>query len=138
MNPPIKPLMKWDAKRPEITLDEYQKFASRTINNDNVRVDNDRLLEACMGLCGESGECIDILKKATCQGHDFDEGHFIEELGDVLWYVSLAATACGVNLSDVAMGNVRKLYKRYPVGFDSDKSVDRDDEDFDDIFDEFE
>ena len=45
-----------------MTLNEYQKLASRT---SNPNLTNQGLIEnGVMGLCGEAGECIDIVKKA--------------------------------------------------------------------------
>jgi NTP pyrophosphatase (non-canonical NTP hydrolase) len=38
-------------------------------------------------------------------------------LGDVLWYLADIATARGLNLADVAAGNLEKLQHRYPNGF---------------------
>jgi NTP pyrophosphatase (non-canonical NTP hydrolase) len=43
-----------------------------------------------------------------------------DELGDVLWYLSDIASAYGLNLCDVALGNIRKLEARYPDGFTAD------------------
>ena len=50
-----------------------------------------------------------------------------EELGDVLWYVAITATAVGATLDDVMSANVLKLLKRYPNGFEIERSVNRDD-----------
>lgn len=47
-----------------MTLNEYQVLAQRTSNDDA-----DKLLNGCMGMCGEAGECIDIMKKHRMQGH---------------------------------------------------------------------
>ena len=46
-----------------------------------------------MGLCGESGEAIDIVKKWMAQGHELDKEHLVKELGDIAWYLAEAATA---------------------------------------------
>lgn len=102
---------------------EYQKFAQRTSNTKNYR---DKINNGVMGLNGEAGECIDIVKKWTYQGHSLDVDNFIEELGDVLWYIAECATGLGYNLDDIATRNIDKLKKRYPKGFDSEKSMHRD------------
>ncbi len=50
-----------------------------------------RILNGLMGLNGETGECIDILKKHLYQGHAFDSEHMAKkELGDVAWYLPSA------------------------------------------------
>ena len=56
-----------------------------------------------MGLCGESGEAIDIVKKWLMQGHELDKEHLIRELGDAEWYLAEAATALAVPLEAEAI-----------------------------------
>ena len=43
-----------------MTINEYQKHTLRTAGTDNK---HDLLINGAMGLCGESGEVIDLLKK---------------------------------------------------------------------------
>ena len=81
-----------------MTINEYQKLAMRT---SNPEVDRDgMLLNGVMGLCGEAGECIDLVKKNRFQGHELDRDRLIGELGDVAWYLAEAATALGVDLEE--------------------------------------
>ncbi|MDR1663901.1 MAG: nucleoside triphosphate pyrophosphohydrolase family protein [Clostridiales bacterium] len=100
----------------------YQKLAMRTASsatNENL------ILNGVMGLCGEAGECIDIVKKHKFQGHALDRDKLIDEASDCLWYLATLASGLGVSLEDVAKHNVEKLRKRYPDGFDAEKSVNR-------------
>ena len=83
------------------------------------------LRNAVYGLNGESGEVIDLLKKHEFQGHDLDRDKLIDEAGDVAWYLALLASALGVSLEEIMQKNVDKLKKRYPDGFDKDKSINR-------------
>ena len=106
------------------TLDDYQRAAMRTA--DGMDKEYPPLFNGVLGLAGESGECADIVKKHLFQGHELDEAHLAEELGDVLWYVAVSAQAIGKSLSDIAQGNVDKLMRRYPQGFDKARSVNRD------------
>ena len=106
-----------------MTLNEYQKLAMRTINTELDAPET--LLNGCMGICGEAGELIDTLKKHRAQGHTLDVAHMLDELGDVMWYVAEVAHALSTELNDVAKGNVAKLSKRYPVGFDPERSINR-------------
>jgi Predicted pyrophosphatase len=108
-------------------INEYQTKAMRMLNP--ALKDKDILLNSVMGLCGESGEAIDIVKKWLCQGHELDKEHLIKELGDVAWYLAEAATALGVPLEEVLQGNIAKLEKRYPHGFLTEESVHRDPKD---------
>ena len=106
-----------------MTLNEYQDNALRTANRE-LSCD-EMLLDGLMGLCGESGEAIDILKKARFQGHELDQDHLKKELGDVAWYLAVACFGLGYSLEEVCMENIRKLKERYPEGFSADLSVNR-------------
>ena len=105
-----------------MNANRYMRDSLRTADRSNM----DRLkLECALGLCGEAGEVADIIKKATFQGHPLDAEHIAEELGDVAWYLAITASAIGKNLDDIFTANVEKLRKRYPEGFDSERSVHR-------------
>lgn len=84
-----------------------------------------RLINGLMGLNGEAGEAIDILKKHLFQGHELDREHLAKELGDVAWYLAVTADALGYTLEEILEMNVEKLRARYPDGFDPRKSVNR-------------
>lgn len=101
---------------------EYQKKAMRTASELTRGA---LIMNGVMGLCGEAGECIDLVKKSSFQGHDLDEGKLIDELGDVLWYCAILAEGIGTTIDAVMEHNIAKLKKRYPDGFDADKSVHR-------------
>ena len=108
-----------------MTINEYQKLAMTTLNP--ALSERDVLINAVMGLCGESGEAIDIVKKHLAQGHELDREHLIKELGDIAWYLAEAATVLGVDLEDVLAANIDKLRARYPEGFKVHDSVNRND-----------
>lgn len=113
-----------------LTINEYQQLALRTESEvDATKINNPRLLQGLMGLNGEAGECIDILKKHLCQGHWFDKMHLAKELGDVAWYLAISADAIGFTLEDIFKMNVDKLKERYPNGFEVEASTNRKDED---------
>ena len=108
----------------DMTINEYQKLAMVTLNPDLDK--KDVLINGVMGLCGESGEAIDIVKKHLAQGHELDKEKLAKELGDVAWYLAETATAIGYDLEDIFQMNIDKLKKRYPEGFSVEKSVNRD------------
>lgn len=110
-----------------MTINEYQELAMRTLNPDMDPAE--MLLNSAMGLCGESGEAIDLLKKHRMHGHPFDREKFAKELGDIAWYLAEAATAIGMDLESILQMNIQKLKARYPEGFDSEKSIHRSAED---------
>ena len=104
-------------------VNEYQKLAMTTLNPALSK--KDVLINGVMGLCGESGEAIDIVKKHLAQGHPLDREKLIKELGDIAWYLAETATALDVNLEEVLQGNIEKLRRRYPEGFDTAHSLHR-------------
>lgn len=106
-----------------MTVNEYQKLAMTTLNPELSQ--KDVLINSVMGLCGESGEAIDIVKKWLAHGHELDKTHLIKELGDIAWYLAEAATALDVSLEEIFRANIDKLKKRYPEGFTSADSINR-------------
>ena len=106
-----------------MTLNEYQELAMRTAMNTHPY--NSTLEYACLGLSGETGEFCDLTKKMLYHGHTYSRAKLIEELGDILWYVAYAAKALDVDLDEVAAINVAKLRHRYPDGFSSQSSINR-------------
>ena len=87
----------------------------------------DVLINGVMGLCGESGEAIDLVKKHLAQGHELDREKLARELGDVAWYLAETATAIGYPLEEILQMNIDKLRARYPEGFAVERSVNRED-----------
>ena len=109
-----------------MTVNEYQKAAMVTLNP--ALDQKDVLINGVMGLCGESGEVIDIVKKHLAQGHELDVEKIAKELGDVAWYLAETATAIGYDLETICQMNLDKLNRRYPKGFSTDCSVNRTEE----------
>lgn len=114
-------------KVPSITLksmmkvNDYQKKALRTLNPSLSK--SEILINGVMGLCGESGEAIDIVKKHLAQGHKLDRENLAKELGDVAWYLAETAYALDYDLESIFQMNLDKLAKRYPHGFEKEKSI---------------
>lgn len=106
-----------------INMNDYQSEAMRTAAPiDNLEKE---IMVAALGLSGEAGEFAELVKKWVAHGHEFDHDAMIKELGDMLWYISYASSALGYNLSCVARENIEKLRKRYPEGFSSELSINR-------------
>lgn len=104
-------------------VNEYQQLAMTTLNPALNK--KDVLINSVMGLCGEAGEAIDIVKKWLAQGHELDKAHLARELGDVAWYLAEAATALDMPLEDIFRANIEKLKQRYPQGFETQRSLKR-------------
>lgn len=106
-----------------MTINEYQELALRTLNPELSQ--KDVLINGVMGLCGESGEAIDIVKKHLAQGHPLDNEALSKELGDIAWYLAETAYAIGFPLEDILQMNIDKLRACYPEGFSADRSIHR-------------
>ena len=106
-----------------MTVNEYQKLAMTTLNPALSK--KDVLINGVMGLCGESGEAIDLVKKWLAQGHPLDKERLAKELGDIAWYLAEAATALDIPLEDILRANIDKLKARYPEGFSEERSLHR-------------
>ena len=104
-------------------INTYQTLALQSLNKELKK--DDVLINSVMGLCGESGEAIDIVKKWFAQGHPLDKEHLREELGDIAWYLAEAAFALDIDLEEILKANLEKLAKRYPKGFDKEASLKR-------------
>ena len=98
-----------------MTGKEYQQLAKRTIRSDFTL--NDMLWNGGMGLCGEAGEVIEIIKKFTWHGRQLNREDMIKEMGDVLWYLAELCNSIGTDLDEVMEKNIEKLKERYPNGF---------------------
>ena len=104
----------------------YPLLVEKTCRSD---LPFERQLEnAVMGLAGEAGEVTDLVKKAVFQGHPLDINHLIEELGDVLYYLTWIAILLDIDISEIAFENMKKLTDRYPDGFDAERSIHREEE----------
>ncbi len=106
-----------------MTINDYQRLAMKTLNPELDK--KDVLINGVMGLCGESGEAIDIVKKWLAQGHELDKEKLAKELGDIAWYLAETAYALEIPLEDILQANIEKLKKRYPEGFSSERSINR-------------
>lgn len=96
----------------EMSFSEYQALAQRT--EKDLPFFTDRLMHAQLGLSSEAGEFADALKRHTIYGKELDRENLKEELGDLLWYMALAANALGESLGTIAAANIAKLRDRYP------------------------
>ena len=102
-------------------INEYQQLAMTTLNPELEK--RDVLINSVMGLCGEAGEAIDIVKKWMAQGHVLDKEQLVKELGDIAWYLAEAATALDMPLEEILQSNIDKLKQRYPNGFETERSL---------------
>jgi len=99
-----------------MTPENYARFVDVMGIRPRLSYDLDCSL-ASMGIAGEMGEMIDVVKKTVFHQLPLDREKFIEEAGDGLHYFIQMLNANGVTLQEVIDGNVTKLQKRYPNGW---------------------
>lgn len=96
-----------------MNLHSYQDAVMGGLLDKDADFDN-LLITSVLGLCGESGEVADLLKKSRHQGVELDRDEMLDELGDVLWYLSRLLTLHDVTFDELAEMNMRKLAQRWP------------------------
>ena len=70
-----------------------------------------------LGLAGETGELVDLIKKELFHGKAPDRVGVLLEAGDVLWYLIRTLRRYGWTLEEALAANIQKLAKRYPDGY---------------------
>jgi NTP pyrophosphatase (non-canonical NTP hydrolase) len=100
---------------------DYQRAAAQTAGEFS----EDRWEKAAwsMGLAGESGELVDLIKKELFHNVTASRRNVESEAGDVLWYLANLCYIYGIDLQRVAENNLAKLRARYPNGFASGGGV---------------
>ncbi len=100
-----------------VTPAVYQQAAERTIYPDLSIAD--RLGLCGLGLAGETGEVVDLLKKHLYNrnGKPLDTAKIADELGDVLWYMAILLNTLGLTFEECMRTNLIKLEARHPNGF---------------------
>jgi NTP pyrophosphatase (non-canonical NTP hydrolase) len=88
-------------------------------------VDIGGVLNASLGLSGESGEVNDMIKKWIFHEKELDLVHLEKEIGDVCWYIAMMCEAFGFDLGEIMRINIDKLIARYPEGFDPERANNR-------------
>jgi NTP pyrophosphatase (non-canonical NTP hydrolase) len=102
-------------------LHEYQRNAGRTADPSQPTIE--RLTTGALGIAGEGGEVVELVKKHRYHGKPLDRAALCAELGDLLWYVAEMASAAGLDLEGIAGENIAKLRARYPDGFEEGGGV---------------
>lgn len=87
---------------------------------------NPRILHAAIGLCTESGELIDAIKKSTFYGRELDVVNVKEEAGDILWYLAILFDELGTDFETEMQRVISKLEARFPEKFTEEAAYNRD------------
>ena len=118
-----------------VRLDEYQAWTETKWNGHGFNCTAfdqntaEQLCNALIGDYGEGGELADILKKLLFHGASLDgetAAKLAKELGDRIFYWARLADLLGFDGEAILRMNMRKLNARYPNGFDTERSNNRD------------
>jgi len=94
----------------------FKEYQDRAIQTAIYPKKGNNLSYPTLGLCGESGEVAEKVKKLLRDKNGkLDQNtkkEIVKELGDVLWYLSAICSELKINLEDVAKINIAKLNKR--------------------------
>jgi NTP pyrophosphatase (non-canonical NTP hydrolase) len=90
-----------------LKIGQYQELAVATLGPDS------NPLALALGVGGEAGEVMEIIKKGNRPGKTVDFIHLHEEIGDVMWYLAVLAHYYGLDFEEIAEANINKLEKRY-------------------------
>ena len=101
----------------------YPLLVEKTRRSD-LSVD-EQMINASLGLAGEVGEVVDIVKKHMYQGHELEIEELLDELGDVMYYLCWLCMLFQIDFSEICFNNMNKLTKRYPNGFEEERSINR-------------
>lgn len=98
----------------------YHQFNADLPGWDRTEIkDIGGIINACLGLSGEVGETVDMIKKWIFHESKLDETHLKKEIGDVMWYIACLCYSFGYDLDVIMQMNIDKHLRRYPNGFNT-------------------
>lgn len=114
------------AKKKEIMTPDHYQFLSRRTQNPNL-CEGSKRRHALYGLASEVGEIHSIFQHEY-QGKPVQKDKVLDECSDLCWFLCELLDTFDIDFSDVLQYNVEKLKKRYPEGFDPERSKKRHEE----------
>lgn len=94
-----------------MTNADYEKFVRMMMKPHGSL--EEELCDWVMGLAGESGEVVDLAKKVLFHGRTVAEDRMIEEIGDVLFYVTALCHTFNITVEELMNANYKKLTARH-------------------------
>lgn len=87
------------------------------------------LAHAALGIAGEAGEVVDIIKKHYAYDKPLQLEEVVKELGDLLFYIQALMNELGIEKELVIINNMAKLTQRYGDSYSDEKAIARADVD---------
>jgi len=114
---------------------EYQTMVGRLAKDGELILEEMTPLRChldhmAMGIAGEAGEVLDLIKKTTKYNKPLDREKLIEELGDLEFYLEGLRQGVGLTREEVLEANMEKLLTgknaRYKEGeFSNEAAIER-------------
>ena len=98
---------------------DFAALIARMSELESEGVKLTHLLTFCLGMIGELGETVDLIKKTLLQKKEMTpelKARILGEGQDLLWYLAQFCIAMDVSFEDLMQGNYEKLSARYPEG----------------------
>lgn len=98
-------------------MNELEEYERKTVD---CLAEGDEICWA-LGLAGETGEVVELIKKRHYHGNkdkkgDITNERILNEAGDILWYLTALLHSQGYTILDCIKANTQKLAKRHPTG----------------------
>jgi NTP pyrophosphatase (non-canonical NTP hydrolase) len=104
-------------------IQTYQRLSTRTMPTNLSQAETIAMLG--LGIAGEAGEVVEIVKKDIFHGHMRDKKETEKEIGDLMFYIVNLATLYDLSMENILELNIEKLKIRYPNGFSTEDSIRR-------------
>lgn len=105
---------------------EFVKSIEKPADTISLDTQHKRLIHASLGMAGETGETVDLIKKHVMYGKELDATKVVEECGDILYYMAVLLDAVGSNIDEAVEKNYEKLSRRYYKGsYSNDQAIGR-------------
>jgi isopentenyl-diphosphate delta-isomerase len=98
----------------KLNFEDYQDLSKKTAIYPQK---GNNFVYPLLGLAGEVGETIEIIKKILRKNQNYvgqeNREKLKEEIGDILWYLSQLATELDISLEEMARKNLKKIFERH-------------------------
>lgn len=100
-------------KLPTKKISKPDIFQERVLKTWSSESDySEQLMHAAMGLSGEAGELLDLVKKGLFKpNYSLSRDDLVDELGDCLYYLAVASSLLGISIEELSVHNRNKLSK---------------------------
>lgn len=106
-------------------MDSTQYLKETAFTNAPPEPYETAVVHYALGIAGECGEVVDLIKKTVRYGKPLSKVELCHELGDIFWYVTRLCELHGFTIEDALAANIVKLKRRYPNGYSNNAAITR-------------